>query len=274
MNVRIGMVNFINTAPLYFMWKKKVQRPDWLITEAPPTTLNRLLCKNELDLGFVSSQEYALHPHLYNILPDLSISATGPVGSVFLFAKKSPESLAGKVVGLSSQSQTSAALVKIILEEFYHVQPLYRAVDEAQGKNFTEMEAQLAIGDEALRLKHSGIYPICLDLSREWQIHTGLPFVFALWAVRKEFCRDHAELVREIHHQLLDCIREGEKDLRSICELAAPRIPMDVQACYSYLRGVQYDLGPEKIKALELFFQFLIRRGDVPVDALPLSMCD
>ena len=111
---RIGMVNFINTAPLYEKWRATVHRPEWQITEAPPTTLNRMLYDNELDLGFVSSHEYAAHPDRYRILPGLSISATGPVGSVFLFSKTDPELLTGKTVLLSSLSQTSVSLVKII----------------------------------------------------------------------------------------------------------------------------------------------------------------
>ncbi len=273
MTVRIGMVNFINTAPLYFTWKKKVMRDDWLITEGPPTTLNRLLFTNELDLGFVSSQEYAVHPHLYKILPGISISATGSVGSVFLFSRNSPQDLDGKSVGLSGQSQTSVALVKIILEEFYQVKPSYVLLDALQGKNCLKLDAELAIGDEALRLRQAGKYRVCLDLSHEWQKQTGLPFVFALWAVRREFCRNHGELTAEIHRQLLDCIEEGAENLQSICQQAAPRIPMDTDACFRYLRGIQYDLGPEKIRALELFFQFLIRRGEVPAEALPLVMC-
>ena len=70
---RIGMVNFLNTAPLYEVWKRTVFRPEWQVTEAPPSTLNRLLHQGALDLGFISSHEYALHPEEYKILGNLSI---------------------------------------------------------------------------------------------------------------------------------------------------------------------------------------------------------
>ena len=60
--VRIGMVNFINTAPLYDVWLNSVNRPDWNITEAPPSVLNGMLYSDQLDMGLVSSQEYAAHP--------------------------------------------------------------------------------------------------------------------------------------------------------------------------------------------------------------------
>ena len=57
--VRIGMVNFINTAPIYEIWKKTVFRSDWEIIAAAPRVLNRMLYADELDLGCVSSYEYA-----------------------------------------------------------------------------------------------------------------------------------------------------------------------------------------------------------------------
>ena len=154
-NARIGMVNFINTAPFYEVWRRTVQRPEWHVTEAPPTKLNEMLFEGELDLGFISSHEYGAHPSLYKILGGLSISATGPVGSVFLFAYDDISSLQGKKVLLSSQSQTSVALVKIILEEFYGVSSEYvqGTIDLAEISD--EFSAILAIGDDALRLKHA-----------------------------------------------------------------------------------------------------------------------
>ncbi len=112
--VRIGMVNFINTAPLYDAWQATVNRPDWNVVEASPTVLNRMLYANELDMGLVSSQEYAAHPQDYLILDDISISASGPVGSVFLFSRCDPKLLADRTLLLSGQSQTSVSLVKII----------------------------------------------------------------------------------------------------------------------------------------------------------------
>ncbi len=271
---RIGMVNFINTAPFYEVWQQTVKRPEWQITEAPPTTLNRMLYGGELDLGFVSSHEYGIHPHLYKILGGLSISATGSVGSVFLFASDDPVHLDGAEVLLSSQSQTSVALVKIILEEFVGVAPCYQAGAIPQDDDTPLPQAIMAIGDDALRLKQRGIYPVCLDLSEVWYEKTGLPFVFAVWAVREEFCQHDPITVVEIHHELQRCIKEGRQQLPAICQVVAPRIPMSVQDCHDYLSKIEYDLGDKKIQGLELFFDYLIRRGEGDAAALPLDICD
>ncbi|MBA3004305.1 MAG: menaquinone biosynthesis protein [Desulfurivibrio sp.] len=273
-SARIGMVNYINTAPLYEMWRQTVRRADWQVTEAPPTVLNRMLHENELDLGFVSSQEYALHPGEYRILSDLSISATGTVGSVFLFSNVPFSRLGECLVLLSSQSQTSVSLVKIILEEFYRITPRYRVSMSSETDAESEKPAAvLAIGDEALRLSAGGEYLYRLDLGEAWQVQTGLPFVFAVWAVREEFYRKYPETVQAIHKELLRCLRAGKEQLREISALVAGRVPMDAEACFQYLQGIEYDLGSEKQEALIRFFEYLVSRGEVPATALPLKVC-
>lgn len=271
---RIGMVNFINTAPLYEVWKRTVQRPDWQVVEAVPATLNSMLHQGQLDLGFISSHEYAVHSPEYKILAELSISASGPVGSVLLLSRYAPSELSGKTVLLSSQSATSASLVRIILEEFLQVTPRYEtgSLTDLQNKP-APPAACLAIGDEALRFARSGDFPFVLDLAELWQQHTALPFVFAVWAVREVFCQTDPTTVAAIHQELLRCLHQGQNELRAISQEVAPRIPMDEDACYRYLCGLEYDLDDKKQRALALFFEYLIRRGEVPTMALPLKIC-
>ncbi len=272
--VRIGMVNYINTAPLYEVWKEKIHRPDWRIIEAPPSKLNTMLAAGELDLGCVSSYEYAVHPKRYQILPRLSISANGPVGSVYLFSDVEIGDLSDKLILLSGQSETSVCLVKILLEDFHHIQPRY-ITGEVFGKTISEepVSAVLAIGDEALRLKAEDRYPVRLDLGEMWYRQTGLPFVFAVYAVRREFIARDADLVAEIHVALLTCLEEGLGNLRSIAAKVAPRIPMSVNACHDYLQAMEYDLNQNKQEALQLFFSSLIARNEANSAALPLKFC-
>ncbi len=270
---RIGMVNFINTAPLYETWNTTAQKEEWQVTEAAPTVLNRLIYENKLDLGFISSHEYAAHPNLYKILSDLSISSSGPVGSVFLFSTKKPEELSNGLVLLSDQSQTSVSLVQIILEEFYKIRPRYASGVYLDYAEEEVPAALLAIGDEALRLKDQGVFPFSIDLGEIWHQFTGLPFVFALWAVREDFCAQDPDAVVEIHQELLRCVWEGKNNLAAICEKVAPRIPISVEKCCNYLQGIEYDLGGEKQRGLRRFFEYLIQRGEADATALPLKIC-
>lgn len=268
---RIGMVNYINTAPLYEPWKRRGAEGDWCVEEAPPATLNRMLAAGELDLGFVSCIEYGVHPWLYRIMPDLSISANGPVGSVFLFSKVPVKELDGQLVVLSSQSDTSVLLTKVVLEEFYGVRPRYQR-GELNSVNREACAALLAIGDDALRLVEDGSFPVQLDLGEIWKKHTGLPFVFAVCAVREDFCAAQPELLAAIHRRFIECREEGRARLKDICMIAAPRIPMEVSACLAYLKGIEYDLAAEKLQALEKFFGYLVARGEIDPGALPLKI--
>ena len=272
---RIGMINFINTAPLYEVWKRTVHRADWLVAEAVPLTINRLLSIGELDLGFISSHEYAVHPDRYLILPDLSISASGSVGSVFFFARKELAELDGEKLLLTSHSQTSVSLLKIILEEFTGVRPHYHSGIISENQAVLDRYAGiLAIGDEALHLSQRGDFPIRIDLSKVWWEQTGLPFVFAVWAARRDFCQREPREIAEIHGELGRCLREGLADLAPISAAVAARIPMDSEECYRYLRGIEYDLGPRKQQGLALFYEYLIKRGEGVAAALPLQFWD
>ncbi|MCK5070889.1 MAG: menaquinone biosynthesis protein [Desulfocapsa sp.] len=268
---RIGMVNFINTAPIYEIWKTRSHPENWKIVEAPPSTLNKMLANGELDLGFVSSYEYGVRPQEYRILSDLSISANGSVGSVFLFSRVQPNKLGGQTVLLSGQSETSAGLVKIILEEFFHVKPCYETGD-VNGDKAPQASAILAIGDEALRLAAEDEFPYKLDLAEVWCQYTDLPFVFAVCAAREEFCKESPEIVTAIHEEFLFCKKEGRRKLESICETVAPRIPMHPDECYVYLRAIEHDLGKPKMEALEKYFNYLIARQDASPLSVPLSM--
>jgi chorismate dehydratase len=273
---RIGMVHYINMAPLYETWKEQVRRPEWTMLEASPTELNRLLAGGLIDLGFVSAYEYAVRPEHYQIMADLSISATGPVGSVFLFSSLPLEQLDRQLILLTRQSDTSVALLRIILEEFLKIRPEYlRAEIFAPRELHRKPAAILAIGDEALRLSNDPDRPylIQVDLGELWHQQTGLPFVFAVCAVREDFLRADLRTAQAIHQTLLHCRDQGLHKLADICAKAAQRIPgMTVAACRNYLQSIEYDLSPAKQQALATFFTLSAKRGETASAALPLKI--
>ncbi|MCP3888217.1 MAG: menaquinone biosynthesis protein [Desulfobulbaceae bacterium] len=270
-NARIGMVNYLNTAPIHEKWKETVHCDKWQLVEAPPAALNRKLFDGDIDLGFVSCFEYGAHSEKYKLLSGLSISANGPVGSVFLFSHVPMEQLHDAPVLLTSQSETSVHLVKIILEEFNKVVPVYSSGNIMDVEN-GEFKAVLAIGDDALRLVEKSTYLYQFDLGDIWKRETGLPFVFGVCAVREEFCDSHPETLENIHRELIRCRDEGKADLDAVCEISAARIPLSKQKCHDYLKGIEYDLAGQKRKAIESFFEILIKRGEIDGAALPLKL--
>ena len=270
------MVNFINTAPLYETWKATVVRDEWLVVEGTPAELTEKLYAGELDLALVSSQEYAIHPESYRILSDLAIAADGAVGSVFIFSRYPLEAMDGRALLLTSRSKTSVSLGRIVLERHYRVHPRYRNGDctaELAG-NADAWDGVLVIGDEALRLAADDLFPFRYDLALVWHEWTGLPFVFAVWAVREDFWARQPATVREIHCELRRCQRQGLADLAAISQRVAPLIPMPPTACRHYLGGMRYDLSREQQAGLVRFIEMLMERNEAPAAALPLKMVD
>jgi chorismate dehydratase len=268
---RIGMVHYINMAPLVETWKARVHDRNWQLIEAHPAALNRMLASAEIDLGFVSSHEYGIRPDAYLLLDDLSISSTGAVGSVLLFSRVEPQHLSGRTVLLSVQSKTSVCLVRIVLERFFSVSPVY-VEDEIGNARQRGVDAVLAIGDDALRLKRGEAYRYRLDLGEVWMRYTGLPFVFGVCAVRSGFAKAHPRLVDDIHRELLVCRKLANITLADICAVAAPRIPMEIETCRTYLKGIEYNLGPRKREALERFYTYLFDFNEAVKPCLPLKI--
>ncbi len=269
--VRIGMVNYLNTAPIHEKWKSSVRSKNWILVEDHLAALNQKLAEGQIDLGFISSYEYGLHPERYRILSGISISANRPVGSVILFSHVPMNQLDKAPVLFNAESETSIGLMKILLEKFQNVRPCYSTgnVQMVSDENF---KAVLAIGDDALRLAEKSTYLYEYDLADIWKHQTGLPFVFAVCVVREEFCAEHPEMLAEIHRELIRCRDEGKVDLEAICEISASRIPMSKKKCLQYLTAIEYDLGAQKRKALETFFEFLVDREDLDRSALPLKI--
>jgi len=118
-------------------------------------------------------------------------------------------------------------------------------------------EAVLLIGDAALRALH-GTWPHrhCFDLGEEWSRWTGLPCVFAAWAVRRSAGPGARTALAEALDRSLD---QGLRELPAIA-----RARRDVQewglgeaAIVAYLQGFVYRLGTEEDKAMVEFRRLL-----------------
>lgn len=267
--VRIGKFSFINTTPVYYPLEDIVGLNGFKVIEGSPSELNVRFFRGELDISVISSQEYGLHAEKYFLLPEMAIVSRGTVKSVLFFSKYPLTALSGRRIVITDKSQTSVSLLKIILEEFYGVSPLY----ETGNLSSTDVQARdvagfLAIGDEALRFRIGSRDPYIIDLGETWKKFTGLPFVYAVWAVRRDFYKQFPEKSWEAYRLLKKSRNKGLKTLESIGSRFASHIPMSEEACLAYLRTLCFDLDPDALEGLGLFFRYLVSRGEYvsPVD--------
>ncbi len=263
---RLGVVNFINTAPLLVPLQEAGPIPGWEIVEDTPAALNKMLKSGRINVGLISSYAYGLDFRDYFVLKGYCISATGTVGSVMLYSRLPIYELSGKTICLTNQSATSINLLYIILEYFNGLSPNYvTGTFEDFKKAKDDIAAYLAIGDEALRIKRSHTSFYSYDLASIWYETTSLPFVFALWAVRTDSGlrgSRHLEILRE---RLRTAYQQGARRLDEISAMVAGRIPMPQVECLSYLKGIEFDLSDLKLRGLKHFFKLLNQMKRLPV---------
>ena len=235
--LRVGKVSYSNTLPLFYSLK------GFDLIEGHPSELAKKLREGEIDAGIVSSAEYFFNPEGYLVLPEISISSRGKVCSVLLLSKKPIEDVTS--VRITPSSLTSRYLLSYLLKEVYGTNP----------QEVTQREdALLSIGDEALKLKEN--YDYTYDLGEEWFKHTGLPFVFALFLVRKDAPSGRVK-------ELYKGIKTSLKTFFS--ELESGRLDLGEDFLKHYLSEcIDYGLGEEHIRSLMEFFRFMERETGKP----------
>lgn len=258
MRLKLGRVRYINCEPVYCALERGEVPADCDITDGTPAELNARLRTGALDVSVVSVMEPALRPEAYRLLPDLAIACDGPVESVLLVSRRPPEELDGRPVILSRHSLTSVYLVKLLLDKVYRVHPRY-----AEEDRIADADARLVIGDEALRLGPR--FPHSVDLGQAWRALTGLPFVFAVWAVREEIWASAAAEVRALHQALQAAKAHTRAHPETMLALAQERIGLPAEACRRYLRErLCFDLGPRHLEGLRTFLAMLAEAGALP----------
>ena len=259
---RLGRIQYLNVLPIYFALENLLGENGFELVSGTPADLNAGMRQGLVDLGSISAMEYGRNFRDYLLLPDLSISSRGPVGSVLLFSRVPVAELDGLTLLMSAHSASGAALLKILLAELYGLHPSYcqGPVEEALTRPY---DGVLAIGDEALQLQPKGSWPYVLDLGAAWQEWIGLPFVFGVWAVRRDYAAASPEKTAALHCLLLRSRDWGLQALPELSRLAAANLKRPASDLLAYFQKLDYSLGPEHEKGLETFFNYLYNLGEL-----------
>lgn len=263
--IRLGRIGYVNCYPVYgAMDRGVVAAPATLVT-GTPNELNDRLADGRLDVSVISAVAYAQHADRFELLPDLAISSDGPVRSVLLFAKRPLGRLDGARVLVSTSSRTSVQLLEELARSRWNLKleqvPAPTEPGDLKRLAATEHDAVLVIGDAALLLRNTGAYPVVVDLGEEWKRWTGLPFVFAVWAARRDVDR---ALVRGVHRSLLASRKWGLANIPALAEQASRATDVDEGDCVEYLAGLDYGLSYRHLAGLADFLRRLAARGVVP----------
>ena len=251
--LRIGEIKYANCTPLFHVLREQFPCLGYEFITGVPAKLNRMLLSAEIDVCPSSSIEYANHPDLYSILPQLSISSIGAVASVLLFSKVPIEGLDGHKILLSSESATSVNLLKILLSLRFGCLCTYEVAHSGVAVVDGDSSALLLIGDSALRAssEESGLF--VYDLGELWYAWTGYPFVFALWLCRNEV--DNRVELSNLAQQLIQAKEIVPRQLEQIALCAKEAVWLGYDRLLAYWRdNISYNFDECAQAGLMLYY--------------------
>lgn len=241
--IRIGAVSYLNTRPLLFGLQRSGLIDRVEVVEAYPARVASLLLNDEIDVGLVP---VAIIPLLKesHIITDFCIGTDEEVASVAIFSEVRLEQV--EKVLLDYQSRTSVNLAKVLLKEYWKLNPVLEDAREDFRLHISGTTAGVVIGDRALEQRKISRY--CYDLGTAWKTHTGYPFVFAAWVANKVLPEDFQDAFN----------RANAYGISHIAEVVAAEKPYPTYNLTDYYtRNISYRLDDAKRKGLALFLQKL-----------------
>ncbi len=259
--LKISAISFLNTVPL--MWDfehapSQEIRENFEVEYTLPSLCAEALREGTADIGIIPVITTAQIPGLV-VLPDVAIASLDKVRSIQLVSRKPIEEI--RTVAVDTSSRTSVGLLQVLLTKFFGGARELTPMAPALCAMLESCDAGLLIGDPAMMVKTDGLY--AYDLAEIWRAKTGLPFVFAVWTVRKAALAemragvDLAAIFRRSRDNGLLA-----KNVEATAKKWSPRMGLNEAEIASYLReNIHYTLDAECRKGLALYFQLAAECG-------------
>lgn len=252
-------MGYINALPVE--WGLEAAGLDRLvdIKTGPPTELNDLLARGELDLSPVSTAAALEHADDWLVVDDFCIGSHQRVASVVLVSQVPVEELDGRSIGVTPESATSVKLLEILLREHWKVKANLVDIE-------ADTPAKLHIGDSALRIVWGeAASPMKIyDLAEAWHRFTGLGFAFGLWCIRREFVRENPDQARALCHLLALSRELSRVDSSAAVELGRAKLYTGPsrEAVAGYFDLLKHDLDDSISAGIARFVELLGYPGD------------
>jgi chorismate dehydratase len=255
--LRLGVVRFLNAVPL--ISGLEVCEGVTLEPAVPSRLLSRLE-EGAVDLALASSIDYQRASADLCILPVGALGSLSETWTVRLWSAVPFDEM--ETVCCDTDSHTSVALLKIVLQNKYCVVPRLEPFDASavNGEAASWPEAVLLIGDKVV----SGSPPAAshryqLDLGGAWRDMTGLPFVFGAWMGRADLPQ---EFVLRAAMLLDRQRRRNTARLEELVSADGPPRGWQVEEGLRYLRDhIEYASGSDQLESIERFHQMAMQCG-------------
>jgi len=241
---RVGSVRYLNAVPLTRGLEEQV-------SFTVPSKLAEMLRRDELDAALVSVTEVLLNDR-YDVLDGIALASLGEVKSVLLAHRRPLEE--AKEIFCDTASLTSVQLLRVLLAE----RGLHPELRPLASYDFDALpDFALLIGDPALDFLRAPRQHDLWDLGAAWYEMTALPFVYAVWALRRGV--ENAALRRQLREA-----RDFGMD--TLDYIIRTRTDYDYDFRNDYLSWhIHYHLGADEKRGLARFTELLRKHTAGPV---------
>jgi predicted solute-binding protein len=254
----IGKIPYLNSVPFY----ANLEKEQYKILPITPRRMGVLSKQGQIDAGLFSLMDYFEQEEQLELM-GWCIATRDQVKSVMLFSNEGWNRLDGKIIGITDDTATSVKLLKVLLQKKYGVRAKFERLHSGVN-DYSKYDAVLLIGDEALRWNKTGLngFELVYDLAKEWYDWQKLPFVFAVWAMKKSLS---PETKRELGSLVHSSLAKSQDELALIGELHGKQIGLTAEEASEYLAGFNFHLGEREREAMGKFREFAAEVGLVKV---------
>ena len=269
---RIAGVSFLNALPLIdgFVGAEYIR-----MARDVPSRLSGKLIAGRIDAALLPVIELQRMDEPPVILPGGCIASNGPTMTVRIFSRLAPATI--QTLHVDPDSQTSVALASVLWAESFGRRLRIRTLESmADLVGPHRPQAVLLIGDKVITRPPTE-YAWQIDLGEAWQVLTDLPFVFAIWAMRRDPLTSvtlHQTRAAALNRVLTTARERGMARIEEIAARHGPTLGWDPVAAAQYLtEHIQYKFTDEHRRGMETFFK-LAHTHQIIDKLQPLSFAD
>ena len=252
----LACVSFLNSKPLI---DPVLANPDVRVHFAVPARLLPLMEDGSVSAALLPLVDYQNAATDLVLLPVGMIGCDGPTLTVRLYSRVPPAQI--RTLHGDTDSHTSLILAQVILRERFGIAAPLVPLAAREGEHPSSgLETMLLIGDKVVNAApDAAAYRYQLDLGEEWKGLTGLPFVFAMWMLRKDRAAAEGVALARI---LDDARRRGSAGIEALLDRYAAEKgwPRDLARRY-FTEYLRYEVTSAARQGLRRFMELAQRHG-------------
>lgn len=248
--LNISIVKYINSIPYKYAIEHFLSSEMFQIQVDTPAVCAEKLLLGKVDMGLIPVAKLIADDNFKRIT-DYGICACKSVRTVILVANSPIDKL--RTIYLDSHSRSSAMLIKVLAKHHWAVRPNFVDSDvtaKIDGKELLKNdEGMLLIGDKVFSAENMLSFDYTYDLAEEWFYMTGLPFVFAAWAVHKDVSMSFEE-------PLNTAFEAAFANLEQLLPISSPYTD-DADILDYWQNNIIFKIGEDEKRGLEKFREFI-----------------